>query len=162
MLSIEREPVYKNRFVLSGAAVLAGFFVTVGIIRAANPVDTSTNQSTQTSEDRRAASLVPINASESESSSESGDASSGATSNDATASQNTNAGSWIAPTPTKFNSSSQSSAPAPSSGPTGSQATSVPAPASTPAQPEPTPSQPAGGCEGGLISDVIGVLTGCN
>lgn len=72
MLAIERAPLYKNRFVLSGMAVLAGFLVTVGIIRAANPIDTSTNQSAQSSSERRATSIVPIKSSESESSSESG------------------------------------------------------------------------------------------
>lgn len=72
MLAIQHEPLYKNKYFLSTVAVSAGFFVTVGIIRLANPVDTSTNQSAQASSDRRAASLIPINASESESSSESG------------------------------------------------------------------------------------------
>lgn len=72
MLAIERVPIYKNKLFLSTMSVLTGFVMTVGVIRAVNPPDTSTNQSALTGSDGRAASLIPINSSESESSSESG------------------------------------------------------------------------------------------
>lgn len=72
MLSINRVPIYKNKLFLSTMSVLTGFVMTVGIIRAVNPPDTSTNQSVLTGSDGRASSLIPINASASESSSESG------------------------------------------------------------------------------------------
>lgn len=70
MLTIDRDPIYKNKLFLGGVAVMSGFVLTMGIIRLANPVDNTTSQSTQSTSDRRAASLIPISASESESSSE--------------------------------------------------------------------------------------------
>lgn len=72
MLIIDREPLYKNKFFLGGLAVLSGFVLTMGIIRLVNPANDTTSQSTQSTSDRRAASLIPIPASDSESSSEDG------------------------------------------------------------------------------------------
>ena len=72
MLIIDREPLYKNKFFLGGLAVLSGFVLTMGIIRLVNPANDITSQSTQSTSDRRAASLIPIPASDSESSSEDG------------------------------------------------------------------------------------------
>jgi cytoskeletal protein RodZ len=71
MLHIDRQPLYKNRLLLSGIAVFSGFFVTVGAIQLVDPNEENDNQSAQSSEDRRATNLIPINASEEEKSSES-------------------------------------------------------------------------------------------
>jgi hypothetical protein len=71
MLAIERMPYYKNKLLLSSMAVIAGFVMTVGIIRAVNPPDTSVSQSVVPNSDKRATSIFPVHASSSESSSES-------------------------------------------------------------------------------------------
>jgi|GEM_PF-1725040 cobalamin biosynthesis Mg chelatase CobN len=72
MLAIERVPIYKNKLFLSTMSVLTGFVMTVGVIRAVNPPDTTSQQSVLSGSDGRASSLIPINASLSEASSESG------------------------------------------------------------------------------------------
>lgn len=146
MLAITREPIYKNKLLLSSLAVFAGFIVTVGIIRVLNPVTDTTSQSTQSSSDRRASSLIPINASDSETSSESGKKTDDTTAQGTAQAPDTQgtgaAGSpWIAPSPT---------APAPTSPsqPAANRSTSS-GTASTPSQPsatsptsQPTTSQP--------------------
>jgi len=139
MLSIERVPIYKNKLFLSTMSVLTGFVMTVGIIRAVNPHDTSTNQSVLTDSDGRASSLIPINASKSESSSESGKAN-GDTSTEAgaDASASTPRGSVTGSTTAKVSAS-------PSAGSTSGQAQASqasttqgdPAPAKTTTEPEP-------------------------
>jgi hypothetical protein len=73
MLHIDRQPLYKNRLLLSGIAVFSGFFVTVGAIQFIDPNEENDNQSAQSSEERRATNLIPINASEEEKSPESQD-----------------------------------------------------------------------------------------
>lgn len=123
MLTIDREPIYKNKFFLGGVAVISGFVLTMGVIRLTNPVDNTTNQSTQSTSDGRAASLIPISASGSESSPEgsSGDsASSDAPANGAVSSvAPTSSSKW--PTggtqaaKTQPTASSSSAAPQPSS-----------------------------------------------
>ncbi|MBC7512505.1 hypothetical protein H7142_02500 [Candidatus Saccharibacteria bacterium] len=97
MLSINRQPRYKNKFLLITLAVSLGFVVTVGIIRVVNPLVPSTGQSGQTTNDRRASSLIPINASDSEKSPESDNS---ATSPDATApttEKSSSSSPWVAP-----------------------------------------------------------------
>jgi len=71
MLRIDRSPIYRNKFMLSSLAVVSGFLITFGAIRALNPVDTTTNQSAQPSSEERATLITPINSSESESGAES-------------------------------------------------------------------------------------------
>ena len=124
-------------------AVVAGFVVTVGIIRLANPVDTTTNQSAQSGTDRRAASLIPINASDAEKSSESGESKTASSSGTAAPSKNTSSSSWVAPAPAPATSgsSSQPASTAPSNQgstqtPQQTASTPAPTPATEPSQPE--------------------------
>ncbi len=137
MLAIEREPLYKNRLLLSAIAVTLGFILTVAIIRAVLPAD-STQQSAQTNTDRRSSSLIPVSASESESSSESDSKTDNATSTESAAvpgslsptsspttaqSAGGQTSSWKTPTASGTGTSSTSSQP--------SGTTSQPAPTST-------------------------------
>ena len=152
MLAIEREPLYKNKLLLSTLAVATGFIITVGIIRAVSPADT-TNESAQTSSDRRSSSLIPINASESESSSESGSSTEeNPEAKDQTEpvatqpAQSPSGGqsTWTAPAPKQSSTAAQ---PAPA--PTQSTAT---APAATSPAPQPEPTEPAEqNCTVGLL-----------
>src|SRR5689334_21122615 len=72
MLAINREPIYRNKLFLSSLAVIIGFGLTVGLLRAVAPANTQTNQSAQTRSSDRASGLIPIKTDESESRSESG------------------------------------------------------------------------------------------
>ena len=171
MLAINRSPFYKNKLLLSSLAVFAGFFVTVGIIRAIDPVNDSTSQSTQTNSDRRASSLIPINASDAEKSSESqNDKNDSNTSSDTAATGSgsaTPAGSstWIAPAPSSSGSGA-SPRTATSSG-TASSSTTSPTQSSTPtssstSQTTPTSPQPAPTKTQTCVLDMLGVQLICS
>lgn len=156
MLAIDRMPLYKNKPLMSSLAVVAGFVLTVGIIHAVSPGDTSSHQSALPTYDRPAASLIPVKASSSETASESGSVKTGSDSTDATGSMGSyQAGSMTASstqlqggssgtTSTQSTAQPQSPQPATSSGtqqtqssptPTGGSttpaSTSQPAPASS-------------------------------
>lgn len=152
MLSIKRDPIYKNKLFLSSLAVVSGFVMTVGIIRAVNPTDTS-EQAAQTT-DRRSSGLIPINASTAESSSEtkdSGTQNEGATGTSSDAPQSTQP---VSPMPAHSGTAArQSQTPA---APTQQPAT----PSQPQQQPSPAPSQPSDpACT--EVLDVLGVPLVC-
>ena len=150
MLAINREPLYKNRLVLSGLAVFSGFLITVGIVRTLAPANEQSSQTAQTTEERRSRSLVPIKASGSESSSESGSSETQASETTGSPSgQQPAASPWTTPTTQNGSSSSSPSAQTPQEQPTGQTSN----PASSPTPTQPAPSQPT--CTVGLLNQLI-------
>ena len=150
MLAINREPLYKNRLVLSGLAVFSGFLITVGIVRTLAPANEQASQTAQSTEERRSRSLVPIKASGSESSSESGSGATQASETTGPASgQQPVASPWVTPSTQNGSNSSSPSTQTPQDQPT-SQASN---PASSPAPAQPAPSQPT--CTVGLLNQLI-------
>lgn len=133
MLAIEREPIYKNRYMLGALAIVAGFVVTFGAIRILNPADTSPNQSAQTKSDRRAASLIPVKASKSETSSESDkkDASTSSSNDVSIQGTSTTSSQWLSPSTTS-SSSSPSATATPTQSTTTAQSTTSPTSTSSP------------------------------
>jgi hypothetical protein len=165
MLAIQQTPIYRNKLFVSSVAVIAGFLLTVGLIRAFTTPQV-TQQSVQ--DGRRSTMLLPISASPSEKNSESKrseDSSKSGTPAEGSSSSSTLS---LQPSGSHPNTTSQSSTSDGMSSPSSSSTTTQPSSSDGSASPPTTTvTQPTSGDQGtttpqkNCVLDILGINLIC-